>query len=503
MKLLKHKVWFALIAASLVVFSTGCDDDFASINTNPNAAIEINPGFQFSLVQLRTSGGRYENWRATLIYSSTMMQHLATTCGYWTGDKYTYNAGYASSLFDRAYPETVKDVQDLINTLEGGEVGDATMLGQARIWRVVIFHRLTDLYGDIPYSEAGKAFLEGIDFPRYDPQEDIYFDMLNELEQATAQLGSGGFGTSDLLYDGDVDKWRRFGYSLMLRLGMRMSEVDPNAAQEWVRKAIDGGVMNSIEDDAFIQHSNGPQGINMNGIGEVLDLANGSAGENCPRLSDTYVSWMKDHNDPRLSVVALPSVNTGEIVGLPNGLDATTIENNPTGTDVEDFSRINQQLVKVSSPMMFMTYSETEFLLAEAAIRGWGASDETFHYNEGVRAAMKLYRHWDPSLAIEDAAIADYLAANPFDGSLEQIGWQYWAVTLFNEYETFSNWRRTGFPELTPINYPGNVTNGQIPLRMAYPQSEAGRPPFEEAVARQSLGTDFASYLTVPVWWDE
>ena len=129
-----------------------------------------------------------------------MVQHMAALCGYWTGDKYTYNSGYSSSLFDRAYTEQVKDVQDLIATLEKGEVGDQTMLGMARIWRVVIFHRLTDLYGDIPYSEAGKGFLEGIDFPKYDAQQNIYNDMLQELEQASSQLGSGGFGGADLIY---------------------------------------------------------------------------------------------------------------------------------------------------------------------------------------------------------------------------------------------------------------------------------------------------------------
>ena len=157
---------YIMILVACLMVQTSCDDGFADLNTNPNAANEINPGFQFTWVQLRTSGGRYENWRAGLIYSSMMIQHMSALCGYWSGDKYTYNAGYASSLFDRAYVEQVKDMQDLVNTLESGAQGDATMLGMAKIWRVVIFHRLTDLYGDIPYSEAGKGFLEGIDFPQ-------------------------------------------------------------------------------------------------------------------------------------------------------------------------------------------------------------------------------------------------------------------------------------------------------------------------------------------------
>lgn len=496
---------YILILVACMMVNTSCDDGFEDLNTNPNAANEINPNFQFTWVQLRTSGGRYENWRASLIYSSMMIQHMAATCGYWTGDKYTYNPGYASSLFDRAYTEQVKDMQDLINTLESGTQGDATMLAMARIWRVVIFHRLTDLYGDIPYSEAGKGFLQAIDFPKYDSQADIYADMLNELEQAVANLKDGGFGGADLIYGGDADQWIRFGNSLMLRLGMRLSEVDAAAAQSWVGKAIAGGVMSSNADDAFIEHTNGPEGVNRNGIGEVLDKSNGF-GDDCPRLSATLVDWMTATGDPRLDILGeLPEVGSGVHTGLPNGLDAESILLNGADTTTAHFDRVNPMLVTVESPMMFMTYAETEFLLAEAAVRGWHSGDATTHYENGVRAAMHLYAHWDGSLDIADTDIDAYLAANPFDGSLSQIGWQYWAATFLNEYESFANWRRTGFPELTPVNHPTGVTGGTIPVRLVYPQGEAGGNPdnFQAALSNQNMSSDFTSHLTVPVWWDK
>jgi hypothetical protein len=500
---LKYK--FVLLLAAMLMVQTSCDDGFAELNTDPNAAAEINPNFQFTWVQLRTSGGRYENWRAGLIYSSMMVQHMSALCGYWTGDKYTYNAGYASSLFDRAYPEQVKDVQDLIATLEKGEVGDQTMLGMARIWRVVIFHRLTDLYGDIPYSEAGKGFLEGIDFPKYDSQADIYNDMLQELQEASAQLGSGGFGGADLIYGGDVDQWKRLANSLTLRLGMRLSEVDPAAAADWVSKAVGGGVMNSQADDAYIQHTNGPEGVNMNGIGEVLDKSNGF-GDDCPRLSATLVDWMTATGDPRLNVLGeLPESGSGVHNGLPSGLDDNTIVDNPTGASLADFSRINPLIVQVESPMFFMTYAETELLLAEAALKGWHSGNAEDHYNAGVRAAMKMWATYDGSLDIADGDIDAYLAANAFDGTEEAIGWQYWVATFLNEYEAFANWRRTGYPQLTPTTHPTSVTGGVIPVRLVYPQGEAGGNPanFQEALDRQGLGSDFANMLTVPVWWDK
>lgn len=489
------------VVVALMLTTTSCDEGFGELNTDPNAANEINPNFQFTWIQLRTSGERYENWRSSLIYSSTMIQHFATTCGYWAGDKYTYNAGYSSSLFDRQYTQAVVEVQDLINTLQSAEDSDQTMIGMARIWRVLIFHRLTDLYGDIPYSQAGKGFIEGVDFPEFDAQEDIYRDMLNELEQAVAQIGdSGGFGGADLLYGGDQGAWRRFGNSLMLRLGMRLSEVDAATAQEYVTKAIQGGVLQSGE-DAFILHTNGPEGINRNGHGEVLDLDQGSAGETCPRLSETFVNWMKATDDPRLDVIGTLPVNGGEHNGLPNGLDAELINDNPTGTTVDDFSTVNQAIVRVSSPMMFMTVAEVELLQAEAALRGWGASDAAGHYEAGVRAAMESWAHYGETIPAD--AIDAYIANNPFDNTMEAIGEQYWAATFLNEYEAYANWRRTGFPELTPVNYPGNVTGGTIPVRLALPQGELGtNPNMRAALDRQGLGTDFSSHLSVPVWWD-
>jgi len=496
----KH-IGFILIL--MLLGYSSCDDGFGELNTDPTASIDLNPKFQFSYVQLRTSGGRYENWRAGLIYSSTMLQHMAAVCGYWNGDKYTWNGDYNSSLFDRVYQETVKDLQDLIGKLEAGTAGDNTMLGQARIWRALVFHRITDLYGDVPYFEAGKGITEGIDFPKFDEQETIYLDMLNEIEQGIGQLGDGGFESADLMFSGDTDKWKRFGYSLMLRLGMRLSEVDPGTAQAWTAKAIAGGVMMD-GDIALIQHTNGPEGINMNGIGEVLDKAVGF-GDDCPRLSATLVNWMTSTGDPRLDILGELPENGGGHNGLPNGLDATTILENPTGTALEDFDRVNAMLVSVQSPMIFMTHAETEFLLAEAAIRGWGGGDAATHYENGVRSAMKLYEIYDPSLVIDEGAVNAYLAVNAFDASngMQQIGWQHWTVNFLNEYEAFSNWRRTGFPDLTPVNYDGNVTNGQIPLRLAYPMSAAGREQFEIARTRQGLGTDFTTFMSVPVWWDK
>jgi len=115
---------------------------------------------------------------------------------------------------------------------------------------------------------------------------------------------------------------------------------------------------------------------------------------------------------------------------------------------------------------------------------------------------MGMWTHYGQP--IDQAAIDAYVSANPLDeaNALSEIGWQYWASTFLNEYEAFSNWRRTDTPELTPVNYVANVTNGTIPLRLAGSPGEAAlnQESWDSAAARQGLSTDFDSHFTVPVW---
>ena len=504
-----------------------CDDGFEELNVNPTKPTQVAASNKLTAVMKFISSERYDNWRAGMIYQSTMMQHVATTAGYWSGDKYTWNKGYASSLLDRYYGNAVKSIEDLQVQLEE-EGAPEEMKAIVRILRVFTYSRLTDLYGDIPYSEAGKAVIEGIFLPKYDAQSEIYPDLLNELEEASAALDSGisEFGPADVIYNGDQAKWKRLANSLMLRLGLRLIKVDPTASQAWVTKAIAGGVMTSNEDIFYLQHD----ADNKNGIGEVF-TADGN-----PRMSATFINFLKDNNDPRLTVLAsLPAEriifkedpeNPGQFIedsredrteeerlnpdaqrGLVNGKDVPMLEEENVDLDnlfsnLNDYSEPNRLLItSETAPMIFQTYAEVEFMLAEANVR-WGlAGDAETHYKNGVTAAMKHLSLYGEGGVIADGDIADYLAANPYDAAnaLEQINTQYWAATFLNEYETFSNWRRTGYPVLTPVNYPGNVTNGTIPRRLTYSESEQSVNPDNYAAAIAAQGPDV---LTTRVWWD-
>ncbi|MBJ6367433.1 SusD/RagB family nutrient-binding outer membrane lipoprotein [Snuella sedimenti] len=493
---MRNSIYILLIA--LLSFSA-CDNGFEELNVNPTKPVQVSVANKLTATQKFMSSERYDNWRANLIYQSTMMQHISTTAGYWSGDKYTWNKGYASSLIDRYYENAVKSIEDVMFQLNAEEAPDE-MKAIARIMRVYIYSRLTDLYGDVPYSEAGQAFISGILKPKYDAQSVIYPDLLKELEESAAALGSGtsGFGAADVIYQGDQAKWKRLANSLMLRLGFRLIKVDPSSSQAWVTKAINGGVMQSNDDVFFFPHDDTN---NRNGNSEAFD-ADGNQ-----RLSKTFVDWMQATGDPRLPVLARrnsdESTNPVDLKGLPNGLDSNTLEGATGETSTDAFAEPNiTNIGQMNAPMFFQTYAEVEFMLAEANVR-WGiGTDAEAHYNAGVTAAMKVLSMYGDGAVISDFDIADYLANNPYDSgnAIEQINNQYWAATFLNEYETFANWRRTGFPVLTPVNYPGNVTNGTIPRRLTYPESDQSNNPENYAAAVAAQGPD---ELTTRVWWDK
>ena len=479
---------------------SACDNGFEELNTNPTKPVQVSVNNKLTAAQLYTSGTTNEIWSTALCLVSTMIQHIATTdIDEWAGDKYKRNKIYASKAIDNVYVTAVKTLEDMTVQLEKENLPDE-MKAITRIMKVFVYHKLTDLYGNVPYSEAGRAVISGIFNPKYDAQSEIYADMLKELEESVALLGSGTseYGDADILFQGDQTKWKRFGNSMMLRLGLRLIKVDPASAQSWVTKAISGGVMESNDDIAYIQHTDGPGDINRNGLSAPFRRFHKA------RLSKTFVDILI--GDPRLPILGARrsdgSTDPADQKGLPNGLDSKLLKEMTGEDDIDGYAEPNSIIREADAPMFFQTYAEVEFMLAEVAVR-WGiGGNQEEHYNAGVTAAMKMLSLYGDAAIISDSDITTYLTNNPYDATnaLEQINTQYWVATFLNEYEAFANWRRTGFPVLVPVNYPGNVTNGTIPRRLTYSTSEQtdNAENYNAAIAAQ--GPD---ELTTRVWWDK
>ncbi|HEY6901265.1 MAG TPA: SusD/RagB family nutrient-binding outer membrane lipoprotein [Puia sp.] len=506
----------------LLLLSMGCRKGFVDLNTNPSliSGGQVNYNNLFTNAQLQTSGNTdgngYEDWRNNLIYSGCMVQHLASTLPYWNGDKYLYNPLYNSAYWDENYTNAIANITEVLQHTKT-DTAQSNLYQITRIFRVFMFQRLTDMYGDCPYSEAGLGYISGITSPKYDRQQDIYFNMLQELQDAAGKLNPARpntVGDADLLYSGKVAGWKKFAFSEMVRLAMRMSKVAPDSARRWVNIAVSGGVMNDYTDNAVLQHQALTGTPVVNGSGLIL-IGNDPNGY---RLSQTFVDFLQSTADPRLSCLATvcsnPAVpsDKGDTAfraqrGQPNGYDPPnsgtsydlTLAPNWPG-NINNYSVVNRYTFsRLDAPTFFLTAGQTQLLLAEAAQRGWVSGDAGGYFKTGVKAAMQqLARQAGAGPA--DDAITSWIAAHPYNGTLEQINTQYWVAGFMDENECFANWRRSGFPVLAPVNYPGNVTGGTIPRRFTYPQTEApvNSVNYQAAVSRLANGDK----MTSRVWWD-
>lgn len=489
-----------LILLAIVVTFGACDEGFEELNVNPTKPTQLEPSTKLTYIQLHTGGSNYVAYLFwNMIHLMQNVQHLNNT----SYVSFLYKEGNTHWLFEEQFKTTVKNIVDLEAQLqESTDPTAATDLAIANIQKVLIFSRITDAYGDIPYSEAGKGFLEGIRFPKYDRQSEIYANMLATLESAATTLSSSGpssYGDADLLYGGDTIKWRKFANSLMLRLAMRMVKVDEAGAQAWATKAINGGVMASNDDIAYTKYENAANdgGPNVNPLTKCFT----SRSANQVKISKTFMDFMKDRNDPRVSVLC-STVDGNTDFALQSGQDI----NDPTRGAANSKPNINifggSGVIVYDAPFFFQTYAEVEFMLAEAAER-WGLAggDVEAHYNAAVTAAMQYLSLYGDSAVITQTQIDDYLAANPFVSAeaLKMINEQYWVATFGNGLETFSNWKRSGYPELVPADVADLILDGQIPRRLPYPGSEKLNNPDNVAAAIDQQGGD--SLLT-RMWWD-
>jgi hypothetical protein len=522
---MRNKLFIPILAAVAIAGFGSCKKDFVDINTDPNhiTSVNINYNYLFTNAQLIASGNSdangYEDWRNNLIYSSCMIQHLSSTAGYWAGDKYTYNAGYNSAYWDNNFNNSIRNIVEVVSNTEK-DPDQANFYNIARIFKVFMFQRMTDMYGDCPYSEAALGYIKGITSPKYDKQQTIYSNMLTELQDAATKLDASKTNSvkdADLMYSGDVAAWKKFAYSEMVRIAMRMSKVDAANAQKWVQTAATGGVMATAADDAVVAHEATTGTPVPNGTGLIL-IGNDP---NAYRLSKTFVDYLKSTSDPRLSYLATvcadPTVGTDKgdttwanQLGQPNGFDvpgsgsAFDLSHAPGYPgDQNKYSVVNRYTFsRLDAPTFLLTAGETQLLLAEAAQRGWvtGTSAATY-YTNGVTASMQMLT--TAGAGPSGAAITAYLTTNPYNAAngISQVNNQYWVASFMDENEAWANWRRSGFPTLTPVVYPNNVTGGTIPRRFTYPQGEASTNGTNYGAAVSGL--DHGDKMTSHVWWDK
>lgn len=510
--MLRSVVLFILVCA-LAAAVGGCD--FGSINDDPTApnTIDPKPLFTRSLVYGTLRYDVYQ--RSQHLFGNMYAQYAANLQPNFPTDRYEAGGAYddwAEAFWNTSYAsyggianvgENVSNpginLQEVIE-LTADDPQMVNMNAIARIWQVWLLHRVTDAWGDVPFSEAYSGD-EGNRTPAYDAQEQIYRDMLSTLDDAVAaidpsiQEGGFRFGEADVLFDDDLTKWRRFGNSLRLRLAMRVSGVAPSLAEDHVRDVVSGGELMQSNDDSarMIMGTSEGQFINTNPLSIITGFGD-------DRVSEMVVQTLEDRNDPRLPVYADTTVifpRDGVLYrGLPNGLSATELN----GIQAFRYSRLGDPIREPDYPVSVMLYPEVEFLLAEAALRGWASGGEEQHYRAGIEASLAMHGFTDP------ATVTDYLQESnvqyPSGGSreerLEAIITQKWIAIYMQGFEAWAEYRRTGYPDLIQIPNDG-ATGGEVPSRILYPNVEQTLNTRNVREATQRIGGDA---LTTPVWWD-
>lgn len=520
------------ITLGLTLFSTGCTHDFDEINSDPVAVdgSKYNANLLLAKSQYQYANTGY----AQLLFQSMWAQLLSSTYNYYSnGDKYVASSGiigYQNQLWNDDY-KGASFAYEMVSL--ANEKGLTNLASAGTIMKILLIQHITDCYGDVPYSEALKG-KTGSFTPAYDTQESIYTSMLSELETAINAFDPAADKlTSDLFYGGDIAKWKRFGYSLMLRSAMRIVKANPTLARQYAEKAAAGGTFAGISDNAVCPTDNSTG--NGNGTSGALLVVEDYREV---KWSKPLIDYLKANNDPRLNVASeVPPAGLKDgtnsalagnkdpnaQVGMPNGYDlaggttdVTKRSDYPgstgTGSDVYPLGKYSRPTTAVylgrSAPEFVLTYAETELLLAEAAVRGWTVTGSAAtHYANGVSAALQSLATFSAAAAISATTADAYAAAHPLDvssanASLKQINEQYWATNglLFNFIEAWTNWRRSGYPVLTPVNYIGNFTGGTIPRRIAYQSTEGSTNPvnYADAVKRLQGGDNY----TARIWWD-
>lgn len=510
---MKSKIIYYFAATLLVftLFTTGCTKDFQEINTDPN-----NPGIeQAAPNMLLTNTIESMTDRVHEIFlghemGSCWVQHMAKV-QYPDEDRYVPRMSVINNTWTSFYASSGYDAQTLYNI--GVARNNDSYKAVALILKSYLVSVLTDEFGDVPYSEAFLGSdASPILSPVYDTQESIYVALIANLEEANDLLTEDGPAIEgDILYGNDLMLWKKFANSLKLRLLMRRSDrVNPTVAITAIVNDPDKyPIFESNDDNAALAYLGSAP--NNNPINENRKTRDDH------RVSQTIIDvmWTTNPNmDYRLPVYAnLPSAG-GWWVGLPNGMTSTEAANYK-GNGLTKTSKLGDYFTAATAPGMLMSYAEVQFILAEAAQRNFitgSTMTAEEYYTEGVKGSY--YQFADeiveknkaisglgiPAAWTIDDFVDDYMAnygAWDAANALEQIATEKWLAMFDQGLQSAFEWRRTGFPVLTPAVAGQN--GGKIPVRAYYPSDESGRNPtnLSAAIARQG-----ADDLNTKVWWD-
>jgi hypothetical protein len=441
----------------LLTSLVGCGD-LEEFNENPNAPSIDQASPELILPKILYEVGNHVTADLGWGTGNVLMQ-LVSTNNFTGTDRYllgtyggTWNAMYRNA----------RDAQNV--TALGERLGNPNYEAIGLVLKSYCLQFLTEMYGDVPYTNALDGKTDGEFQPEYTPQADIYRGLLADYAAAAELFNTTVPVSGDILFNGDIERWIEFTNGLrlrtMMRLEKRWGELGLSAAD--VQSLVSNeNHMDELSDSALLPYL--PVGANR------WPLHTGRVGSfDEKRMSQTIETVLKDLNDPRLPILFRPVDNpdSDEFKGVPNGLSEDAASNFSGGALNQSRLGLRFREEPAAVDMVFMHQPELLFLLAEAAEKGYIAGDAEVFYLDGIRGTMAYYG---------TEATADYLSQSgvAYTGSREEklakIAQQKWLSLFMVGLEAWFDYRRTGLPALTPGP---NAALNQLPVRIQYPDDE-------------------------------
>jgi len=496
----------------------GCTEDFEEINVDQTKLTSLGDAeipFLFSKAQSASSYpfGNYQT--AQNLFADLYAQYYATTATYFPSDRNVIRMDWLENHWRPIYTNAVPQLKYILENTDE----QSPEFALASVTWVYTFHRLTDYYGPVPYFQAGEP-LKSVP---YDAQKAIYDDFFKRLDAAVKVLQNTmdekPYGSFDLIYAGEVERWIKFTNSLRLRLALRISRVEPERARSEAEAALAGGVIESSLDDAYMLKT--PVGNDLNGLAGISVW-------NEFRMSAAMESALKGYEDPRLGIYFQPVDESGEYNGLRNGL--STVQLSDAANLATANSNVGTRWVTGSgaawtrqdnTPQNILHAAEAWFNRAEGALNGWdmGGSAEEL-YNSGIEASMNQWGITDEAAisayqSSDDTPVApmDFLNSPPLSDTpikfadeeamqRRQIATQKWLALFPDGMEAWADQRRSNLPDLYPVVNSENsaLPDGGRPLRIPFLDYEKNTNA--EAVSEAVKLLDGPDAVTTPLWWD-
>ena len=459
---MKKIIYITLISLGFV-FISSCTKNFEDINTNPNFPDQAPLTNVFANV-IEDISERF---------GTTEMEYAAAYVGHVTKGTYTEVTTYmgtpSSSVWNGSYRSTLSNANYVLDGAK--EEGNNNLLGATMVLRAYALHMVTDVYGPVPYSQAGMA-TEGIIHPVFDNEADIYNDLLLQLDDANDLLidefSNGYLGDGDLLYHNNITKWKKFCNSLHLRVAIRMSNVDEAKAKAEIEKILSNPdkypIFESNSENALLGYP-GEDWV------EPWTARHASIGDDW--IAKPIVDTLLSFGDPRIEFYAA-TLEDGTYSGLTVGEDADTV-----------YSRVNDLFVNnPTGNVYYLKYAEVELIKAEAAMR-WGIGSAKDAYETAITASCEEY-------GIDAATIATYLEGDKvaWNDDLNQIYIQSW--------EAWAEMRRTDIPTLGPAANAAHTGHNRPPFRFSYPDTEKNL----NGNNIPTFVNEKDNYWGYQVWWD-